>query len=188
MTKIRIWALAATMLAAAPGWSAESNVYRFEGWQGDFQYDDPEDWKEGAVTLPPYPKDGDLLEVPLERRGYDFFIDAKHLSVGDDGVTRYTLVIRSSSGAKNVFFEGIRCVSQTYRGYGYGSSDGTFHPLKQSEWRSVRAADAFGYRRELARFFLCDTTTLPFPAERVIDRIEHAEEQSFSSESRSLFD
>lgn len=176
--KIRLVALAAA-LCAGQGWAEESNVYRFDKWQGDFEYEEAEAWKEGAVTLPPYPESGDLLEVPIDLRGYDFFIDTKHLTLGKDGVTRYTAVIRSASRAENVFFEGIHCITQEYRGYGYGSSDGKIHALTESEWRPVHGADTFGYRYQLARFYLCDQNTLPLEPEKAIERIRYNDDDGF---------
>ncbi|GAB6040094.1 CNP1-like family protein [Endothiovibrio diazotrophicus] len=181
--------MALAALVAAPVWAGDSNLYRDDDWSGNYQFEDPEAWQEGAVKLPPYPRDGDLKEVPINRKGFEFFVDTRHLAVGKDGVTRYTFVIRSTrgGGAANVFFEGIRCANRSYRAYGYGSSDGTLHRFERSEWKPVGAADTFGYRSELARFYFCDANVLPLPVEKIVDRIEHAADETYFGGSGFLF-
>jgi len=188
--KTRIYGVVLAAALAAPAIAAEteSNVYRAERWQGDFEYTEAEAWKESAVVLPPYPDPSDLLEVGIGNNRYDFFIDTRNLTLGDDEVTRYTLVLRSRSGAENIFFEGIRCINQQYRGYGYGSSDGKIHPLEQSEWKPVQGGDGFGFRFELARFYFCSHGNLPYDPPKIIDRIRYAEDPSDSASGRSPFE
>lgn len=191
MVKIRSMALAALVavpLAAGQAWAESANPYRMGGGDEGFLAEDPEEWKEAVVALPPYPKKGDLMELPSDVDRYDLFIDAKNLTLGEDGVTRYTLVIRSNSGAENVFFEGLRCVASEYRGYGYGTSDGKVHEFAQPEWKPVRTGDVFGFRFDLARFYFCDSRTLPLPKEKILDRIRYAEESPNTSVSSSIFE
>jgi hypothetical protein len=118
---------------------------------------EPEYWKEGARRLPPFPADEDLVPIPLDGRkgSLSYFIDGKHLSIGDDDVVRYTLVVRSQTGAKNVSFEGIRCDSLQYRPYAYGYR-GEFKPAEPSEWQRIGNGEADRAQRELQRFYLCE--------------------------------
>lgn len=44
-----------------------------------------------------------------------YFIDGSTISVGADQVIRYTLVIVSSSGAQNISYEGMRCLTAEKR-------------------------------------------------------------------------
>ena len=181
-------ALVAGLLSASSALAVteDPNEYRMGEWDGDFQFDDPEAWKEGPVTLPPYPERGDLLEVPIDLDRYDFYVDTKNLTLGEDGVTRFTLVIRSRSGAENVFFEGIHCFSKESRAYGYGTSDRAIHPMTESAWRPVNQADPFGIRYELAQFYFCGGTSVPFPPERIIERIKYADHDA-NTPSDSFF-
>jgi hypothetical protein len=67
-------------------------------------------WAEGETALPAFPQDSDLLPFDVSAATSNrFLIDAKSLSAGSDGVVRYVLVIKTSGGATNVTFEGIRC-------------------------------------------------------------------------------
>src|SRR5688572_18314077 len=65
---------------------------------------------EQAVVLPPYPQDANLVEFAFGASGsHRYFVDASTLDVGADGVVRYSLVVRTTGGASNASFEGIRC-------------------------------------------------------------------------------
>jgi len=117
-----------------------------------------EKWKEqDSVGLPPWPKDGDLVEFQLDNdsRPWRYFIDGRNLKVGSDGVVRYTLVVEPSSGARNVSFEGIRCSPKgDFKIYAYGM-DGSFQAVPGDEWQGISGVGGDQIHRELYRHFLC---------------------------------
>ena len=77
------------------------------GWVNPFE-DRP--FKEGQTTLPAPPQDADLIPFSVnDSADFRFAVDPKSLSVGDDRVVRYTVVITSAGGGRNVSFEGLRC-------------------------------------------------------------------------------
>jgi hypothetical protein len=117
---------------------------------------DQDPWKEATATLPPWPKDSDLVEFSVDDPSSQFrqYIDARHLSVGSDGVVRYTLVVESRSGARNVSFEGLRCTPHgAFKIYAYGS-DGRFEKT-QSEWRAIHGRPDDKIHRDLHELILC---------------------------------
>ena len=126
------------------------------GWSND-HYIPPEQWKESTVDIPRWPEQDDLLEVSAGRAGFPFrvYIDPESLTIGDDGVVRYALVIVSSSGAWNTSFEGILCNKAEYRRYAYGSGR-QWHQLDGSPWRRVIEDGRDGYRYTLYEDYLCD--------------------------------
>jgi hypothetical protein len=64
-------------------------------------------WKEVALKLPAAPQDGNLLPIYVGPTATQrFALDSKSISVGKDGVVRYTVVSTSAGGAKNISFEG----------------------------------------------------------------------------------
>ena len=86
-----------------------------------FESDDKPDWKEIEVRFPPYPAPADLLPFDVSSSATaSFFIDARSLSLADDGVVRYTLVVRGAGGAENVSYEGIRCETAERKLYAIG--------------------------------------------------------------------
>jgi len=94
-------------------------------------------WQEREVQLPAYPMAENLVEFYVSAAtDFRFFIDRSSISVGPDGVVRYTLVARSSSGAENVSYEGIRCLTGTYRVYAHGKA-GSAWSQRVADWRPI---------------------------------------------------
>jgi hypothetical protein len=126
-------------------------------------------WKESQVALPEPPRDSDLVLVtPASPRSpFEVLLDARALSVGPDRVTRYTVVLRSSAGAQNVLYEGIRCATGEYRTYAVGSLVG-FDTLQESHWERIRAGVGYPFRRALYRDYLCDRSASPRQPARVL--------------------
>ena len=95
-------------------------------------------WTEGEFKLPPYPKPADLIEFYVSATTeFKFFVDRQSLSVGKDGVVRYTLLARSASGAENVTYEGMLCSEGSYRVYAYGRAPGAWTE-RDSDWRPIQ--------------------------------------------------
>lgn len=120
---------------------------------GDDKDKDP--WKESDYKLPPFPQDANLIEFyvgPAETA--KFYIDQSSIDAGhDDGVVRYTMVVKTAGGATNVSYEGIYCDAQKLRIYATGRSDGTWSEARNSEWKTMTGTN----KRELAlaRNYFC---------------------------------
>ena len=126
--------------------------------------------QETDVRLPPYPDPGRAIAVDLDlgRLSYRAFVDPQSLSVGEEGVVRYTLLLRSPGGVVNVFFEGVRCGDGQYRRYAYGI-DGRWKRYATSRWRYIRRnGDPVHF--SLADDFLCPLPDRN-PVERLLDRL-----------------
>ena len=113
------------------------------------------DFKEGDIALPPPPKDG-LIEFPVSSASsFKFFIDPQSLSVGADGVVRYTLVARSPSGAETVSYEGMRCGGQgLYRVYAFAYS-GAWSRNASADWRTIEPKSVQRWHNVLRGQFFC---------------------------------
>ena len=91
------------------------------------------------MSPPAYPQAANLLAVRLpDADGFRFSIDRSTLAVGKDGVVRYVLVARSSEGAQNTTYEGLRCDSAENRVFAVGQADGTWVTAR-SGWRPISA-------------------------------------------------
>src|SRR5690348_12438531 len=87
----------------------------------DYEFDNEKPWVEIQAQLPPYPKPENLLQFDAGPASTNLhYVDAPSLTVGEDGVIRFSLVIKSPSGAMNVSYEGIRCQTAEKRTYAYG--------------------------------------------------------------------
>jgi hypothetical protein len=151
--------------------------------KGDIPADEIEEyvWEEGSVKLPDYPDDDDLLEFTVDANDsrFEYYIDAKSLSVGEnDEVVRYTLVVHSITGAENVFYEGIRCDSEEYKTYAFGTGDGKLKPFRDPQWRPIQNLQHMKYRKDLLEHYLC---TPPFPRtpEEAINVIKHPQWEEY---------
>ena len=113
-------------------------------------------WREREVKLPAYPKNEGLVEFQVSAASnFRFFVDGASISIGDDGVVRYTLVARSSAGAENVSYEGIRCQAGTYRIYAYGNKAAAAWSQRESEWRPIEQKTLNRQHHALWREYFC---------------------------------
>ena len=93
---------------------------------------------EAQVELPAYPVPARLIEFDQSQaKDFHYLIDPQTLSVDKDGVVRYVLVARSSSGVENVTYEGLRCDTAEHRFYAFGRADRTWS-RSRSDWRSLQ--------------------------------------------------
>ena len=104
----------------------------------DFEEEPTESWQELKAKLPAAP-DPDKL-IPFEvsvANANRFFVDPASISVGKDGVVRFTVVIESSGGARTVNYEGLRCDTRERRLYAFGQPDGAWVESQGSGWIPV---------------------------------------------------
>lgn len=113
------------------------------------------EWVEESIAPPAYPKDEDLIPVEMAASSNRFFVDAKSLNLGADGVMRYTMLIRSSGGALNVTFEGIRCGTREKKLFALGRKDGTWGAARSSKWTAVTESGTRTYQTVLMKDFFC---------------------------------
>jgi hypothetical protein len=111
-------------------------------------------WEAQKALLPPAPKIADLVPFYVGPVPFDFFVDRSSVKLGEDGVVRYTLMARSSSGATNVSYEGIRCATYSRRVYAFGSVDGSWSQARNSQWVEMDRL-ASDPRTVLANDFFC---------------------------------
>lgn len=112
--------------------------------------------QELKVELPPYPEDRDLVEFfPGPTGSHRFFIDQKSLSFGKDGIVRYAVVMRTTGGATNLAYEGIRCASGEKRTYAVGGRDKKWVEAKRSEWEPIHRGNVNEYRALLYSEYFC---------------------------------
>lgn len=115
--------------------------------------------KELDVQFPEYPSAQSLVRFATNWTTNSIFIDHKTLSVDSDGVVRFTLVVRSSSGAESVSFEGVRCVSGERRVFAYGrkgADGGTWAAARGSTWRQINDSGINRHYYEFWRDVFCD--------------------------------
>ena len=124
-------------------------------FESDFD-DERTQWKEIEAKLPAYPKTENLLAIDVgSATPHRFFVDAPSVSVGEDGVVRYSLVIKTAGGATNVSFEGIRCEVRQQKYYAIGHPNGTWSRARNPEWRRIEYQEVNRHHGVLYTDILC---------------------------------
>ena len=145
----------ALIVAAALAASVGPALAQWREWDADFD-EDRRPWKEIEARIPSAPRTGDL--VPFEAGAaspHRFYVDPRSLSVGDDGVVRYTLVIKAAGGATNVTYEGIRCELRQQKYYAVGRADGNWVRARNPQWRRIESQDVNRHHGVLYTEFFC---------------------------------
>ncbi len=134
------------------------------------------EWKETKLKLPAYPKDGDLMEMEVDDHSdrFTYYLDEKSLTVSkEDYVVRYTMVVESSRGTRNVFYEGIRCNTEEYKTYAFGAGKGKLRARKKPEWRPVLETGRTRFRAHMMQYYFCEWK-LPRQRQIIVSKIKHA--------------
>jgi len=134
---VRGTVVALVLLAALAACATSPQTEKWQQWDIDFD-EGKKPWREIESMLPPYPRPEHL--VPFDGGGasqHRFFIDARSLSVGEDRVFRYTLLVRTAGGATNVSFEGMRCETREQKYYALGRADGSWVRARKPQWRRL---------------------------------------------------
>lgn len=129
-------------------------------------------WQEIAVQLPAAPKMENLLEFEVSNTTTQTFaVDAKSISVGEDGVVRYILVSRSPSGAKNISYEGIRCATWERKLYAFGQKDGSWTRSRRDQWERFTGTVANRQHAALARDYFCQSGRVEGTVDQITRRL-----------------
>lgn len=137
--------------------------------------EDKKVWVEEKYTLPAAP-DMDKL-IPFEvnvSNANRFFVDPASVSVGKDGVVRFTVVIESSGGARTINYEGLRCKTRERRLYAFGQPDGSWIESKGSSWIQMQKQQHKmhnAYPAVLAYDYFCLNLEPPPSAEVAVSRL-----------------
>ena len=123
----------------------------------DYEYENEKPWVEIQGQLPSYPKSEHLLEFDAGPASNNLhFVDSSSISVGEDGVVRYSLVVKSPAGAMNVTYEGIRCQTNERKVYAYGRANNeTWAPATMGKWVDLENIKQNYAQRALYRYFFC---------------------------------
>lgn len=133
-------------------------------------------WVENKVdTLPPLPQASNLL--PFEVSGntpLQFAIDRNSLTVGTDGVVRYTVVVTSPSGARNVNYEGIRCDTYEWRQYaGLNADHDGWDTTVANEFSRIENGALNAYQSVLYQDYMCANKMPMGNAKQIVENIRY---------------
>ena len=96
------------------------------------------DWKELEAPAPPAFEVSRLVPFDVSiNSALQFGVDPATINIGRDGVVRYVIVARSTTGAMNALYEGMRCSTGEVRTYARHNASGGWARADNSDWRSM---------------------------------------------------
>lgn len=144
------WLLSAVLAAVAAAAGAEGG-----------------EWQEVQAPPPPSLRLSGLIPIELPRSELSFGVQPDSVSVGDDGVVRYTVVASSRSGTVNALYEGVRCASGDVKVYAR-YNDGTWMLTQDAKWQSVHDNAAHRHSLAIARQGACIGRGVNSPARQIV--------------------
>ena len=124
------------------------------------------------LVLPAAPAKENLLPFYVSpSTTMDFAIDAPSVSVTPDGVVRFTLVITSAEGARNISHEGLRCATAERKLYATGMADGSWSASRNEAWSQIRDVGANRQYAALYKDYFCDFGSVAVNAAAIVKRI-----------------
>ena len=114
-------------------------------------------WTESSVTPPSaFNVDSPQPFDVMQGSALTYGIDPGSLTVGEDGVVRYVMVARSSSGAVNVLYQGIRCASAETKTYARLNDKGSWNTSANAAWQELSFRGPTRPAMMLAKQGVCD--------------------------------
>ncbi len=136
--------------------------------------EDKPQFNELEVKLPRPPKAENLVRFePSAANTNQFFIDANSIAIGSDGVVRYTMVVKSPSGAENVSYEGIRCETTEQKAYAFGRRDGSWSPVSAPTWKKIQYNQLSRQHGVLYTYYFCPDGAPIRSAQDAIQRFKY---------------
>lgn len=159
------------LLALSAPWA----VFAAEWGQFDYEFENEKPWVELQAKLPAYPRQENLLPFFVSAATDNrFYIDAQSISVDNDAVVRYTLLVKSPEGAANVTFEGIRCATHEKRIYAFGRADGSWSKARFSKWEAIQYADRNRQHHMLHDDFFCPSGLIVGSPEDAVNTLKRS--------------
>lgn len=174
MPNSKIVLLLTLLLGVSYGAQAQSIHYTQPPTSLESDFDDKQkNWSEITALFPAAPKAENLLPFIVSPAATQIFaLDAKSLSIGIDGVIRYTLVTTSRAGAENISYEGIRCQSLEQKIYAFGHKDGTWSRSRRDQWTPINDRTINRQQAALALDFFCYGSQINGNAEQILEKIK----------------
>jgi len=127
---------------------------------------------ESPVVLPaPFQKNNLLSFYVSPTTTLDFAVDAKSVSVTEEGIVRFVLVVTSQSGASNISYEGIRCSTGERKLYAVGQTNGSWTAARRDVWETIIDRGINRQHAALAKDYFCETGMVAGKAEVIVDRL-----------------
>jgi hypothetical protein len=132
----------------------------------------PTVFKEGATAMPLNPPNQATIQpfYVSQQTIFKFAVDTYSILIGNDGITRYIVIITSPNGNNQVQYEGIRCDSFQWRLYGTFES-GVWKENPLSSWNPIKDHTPNRYQAALAQGAICNLSSQEKSIKKIIDSL-----------------
>jgi hypothetical protein len=117
-------------------------------------------FKEGTTAMPLNPPNKGTIQpfYVSQQTIFKFAVDTNSILIGNDGITRYIVILTSPNGNSQVQYEGIRCDSFQWRLYGT-FENGVWKENPLSSWNPIKDHTPNRYQAALAQGAFCSFNT-----------------------------
>lgn len=130
-------------------------------------------WQESNVSLPTAPLADNFLPFYVSAATSNrFFLDPASLRVERDGVVRYTLLVLTSEGGRNLGFEGIRCETKEWRIYASGRLDGSWSKSRSNQWSRIQDVASNRHHAALYLDYFCPGGVIVRNVEEILSALK----------------
>lgn len=132
------------------------------------------DWKELDAPPPPAFELSRLLPFEVSAGStLKFGIDPATLQLGSDGILRYVVVARSSTGTVNAMYEGLRCSTGEVRTYARFNASSGWTAADSSAWKSIWSSQPSRHTLMFARQGGCVGNAPPRTTQDVVRELKN---------------
>lgn len=119
--------------------------------------------------------DASLLQVPIPAgSNLRFMVDPASVARVELSLVRYTLVVRSPSGFRNISYEGLDCSNNTWHVYAtWSQADARWVANPGQQWRRADPASNTDVHGVLDRDYWCDGRWAAGDAPRLVRRLRN---------------
>lgn len=151
-----------------------------------YLFDRPSKWTENPITtLPALPQPANLVPFEVSSNSpLTFMVDWKSVSVGTDGVVRYTVVITSPEGARNVRYEGIHCDTYEWRLYSGANDAGTDWDHASTDWDRIESSSLNAYHAALYTDYFCTSRSPSGSAKTIVSNLRSHRTLNYNTNGR----
>ncbi|WP_229722807.1 CNP1-like family protein [Xylophilus rhododendri] len=138
-------------------------------------FDDKENAKPelAAPVPPPFNPDKTIAVDARVGRSLDVGIDPDTLTSDSDGVVRYVMVARTSSGAITATYEGVRCSTAEVKQYARHYRDGDWQPVAEPRWQSLFSGGSVNYSLMAAKAGVCQDASSGGSKQRILQNLQN---------------
>ncbi|SAK48556.1 lipoprotein [Caballeronia arationis] len=176
MKAIALFAASAAALVVLAGCSSNKGPSNQDDGVFTYLLDRKTEWTENKVeNLPPLPQSSSLLPFTVSQNTpLTFSVDKNSVSVGTDGVVRYTVVVTSPAGARNVNYEGIRCDNYEWRLYAsIDDSQSAWDRTVANDFRRIENGELNAYHAALYQDYFCANKLPMGDAKQIVNAIQY---------------